>query len=197
MTGTPKMGDNWWKKEEMFIEHKHKKVREPEEDFDGDILVSPSRQYVIFYGFPYFNAEHAHKIALPMGLPNNEVEAVRYFFSQRQIDSNFEINNCLPYEQYEEQLMDAYLKGKLTSVVEVVAMKKKNLEDPQEGLNKSKLLEEIRISLASFYAKQLEDVADIDILVLLRRLERDSEKYLGIITTINRALKEAIRRKDE
>ena len=175
---------------------------------DQHVLVSPSRRYVIFYEYAELDAQHIQRVNLPGSYKNNEIEAVRYFF--KEIGFNAKVTNCLPYEKYEEQLMDAYLKGRLTSVVDLKTLKEAELEDPQKNyddqkfqviqklLDKSKLVEEIRISLASFYAKlPTEEVTDSDILVIIERLKSDNIKYLGIIATINRMLKDAARRKDE
>ena len=182
---------------------------------DRHLLVSPSRRYVIFYEYAGLDPQFTQRVALPGSYKNYEVEAVRYFFKEFNFSSK--VTNCLPYEKYEEQLMDAYLKGKLTSVMDLKTLKeavgiteKNYLKEPQKDyddqkfqviqklLDKSKLVEEIRISLASFYAKlPTEEVTDSDILVIIERLKSDNIKYLGIIATINRMLKDAARRKDE
>lgn len=179
MTGTPKMGDKWWKKEEMLVK---KKMREPEEDFDGDIFVSPvknipgdvfvspSREYVVYARYKYDpSKEFSRRVTLPESYENNELEAVKFF--TKFFDANYEVTNCLSYEQYENFVVGKYLEGRIAI-----------------HTAKSDLLGEVKTRLANFFLIE-RPIADSEVLTLLAKLESDNLIYQATLTAINRDLK--------
>lgn len=75
-----------------------------EKDKGNEILVSPSKTYVIFVQDVFASGrEHIYKIALPDVLPNNKIEAVSHFL--KTYDAAGRILDCFTYEMYAEVVL--------------------------------------------------------------------------------------------
>jgi len=146
-------------------------------------LSSPTKTYVLFVENRLGLTEDLiFKVTLPYPY-NNNVEAAQNYF-HNTINAFAKISGCLPYEKYAEQTLAEGFVNRFTP----------HHDFQPTSSDTVKLVADIKMSLATFYGMKPDDIADSELIEILEKLESDSLRYLGIVTTINRAIKDGIKR---
>ncbi len=149
--------------------------------------VSPTRTYVLIARKVPESDKHLHKITLPNQYENHALEARRYFVDM--VGPGVMVLNCFTYENYPERILENLFEDPFKGIYDTQNTNPPYIQKMQETLfNKNGLINQIKVSLADFYAIETY-IKDEEMLNLIHRLENENLKYLGILSTINLDLK--------
>jgi hypothetical protein len=191
-------------------------TKEPFENPE-DVFISPSRTYVISTSDSRrSNDKHVFKVVVPEN-PKNTINGARNYFHSLH-GYTMEIDDCEPYEQYEErtslrpkedQITEAdvdnclgvfplpELVALLGSEVEayldklpVEALAKLLHADMKAYLDALETLKEIKVSLAAYYDRDIVGVKNKELPGMIEELKTDCFRYSLMVSGIKQIIKD-------